>query len=506
MAQTTKKEKNVKKDEKKLSKAELLRRKENRSAWIKTICAVLVIALVIGGFVFNDYAVENGTYKRAKTAAVCEDEKVTGTMMSYFFFNEYTTFVNQYSSYLSYFGLSTSTSLKLQVQDEDTGATWYDYFLNLTKNDVSFALSMVNKAQAAGMTLDSDDIAEIDKLVADIESYAKSNNQKADEYVASLYGTGVKVSDLRACVELTTLAEKYYNAQQDLLNYTDAEIDAYYTENANTYKTAAYRMVKLEYGDEKDIATASEANKLAQELAACTDNLTFDSKLSEFYTALKNTDDTAKYTEAEVNTLVGNTYVIGAGYVEDSEISKWAFAADTTVGSTKIINEEGSYTVLMLNTVAARDESLTVNARHILLEKKTDESDEDYKARAEALLKTWQDGEATEDSFAALVADNSIDIGSAKNGGLYENIIKGKMTTEFDAWIYDSARKAGDCAVVKTADYGYHIIYFVGNGDATWKQTVRADMESKAGDDLIEAVEEEFPVTFYDKKISSLVA
>ena len=35
------------------------------------------------------------------------------------------------------------------------------------------------------------------------------------------------------------------------------------------------------------------------------------------------------------------------------------------------------------------------------------------------------------------------------------------MVTEFNNWIFDDARKAGDVEIVKTS-YGYHIMYFVG--------------------------------------------
>lgn len=35
------------------------------------------------------------------------------------------------------------------------------------------------------------------------------------------------------------------------------------------------------------------------------------------------------------------------------------------------------------------------------------------------------------------------------------------MVNSFSAWCFDSSRKAGDTAIVKS-DFGYHIMYFVG--------------------------------------------
>lgn len=54
----------------------------------------------------------------------------------------------------------------------------------------------------------------------------------------------------------------------------------------------------------------------------------------------------------------------------------------------------------------------------------TDEDWAECLAKAEELLNQWKSGEATEDSFAALVAGNSKDDGSSGNEGLYTDLYK----------------------------------------------------------------------------------
>lgn len=95
-----------------------------------------------------------------------------------------------------------------------------------------------------------------------------------------------------------------------------------------------------------------------------------------------------------------------------------------------------------------------VAVRHILV---------DDEETANSLLEQWKAGEATEDSFAALAAENSTDTGSVENGGLYEDVLKGDMVAEFEDWIFDDARRPGDTGVVETT-YGYHVMYFVSRG------------------------------------------
>ena len=119
------------------------------------------------------------------------------------------------------------------------------------------------------------------------------------------------------------------------------------------------------------------------------------------------------------------------------------------------------------------------NVRHILINFEggtTDEngqttySDEEKataKSKAEALLQQWKDGEATEESFIALVKDNTGDTASAETGGLYEDIYK---TANYEAaflnWSVDTSRETGDTGIVETT-YGYHIMYYVGDDELT---------------------------------------
>ena len=50
------------------------------------------------------------------------------------------------------------------------------------------------------------------------------------------------------------------------------------------------------------------------------------------------------------------------------------------------------------------------------------------------------------------------------------------MVTEFNDWCFDESREPGDTGIVKTS-YGYHIMYFVGQGDQiAWEEAVRSDL------------------------------
>lgn len=124
-----------------------------------------------------------------------------------------------------------------------------------------------------------------------------------------------------------------------------------------------------------------------------------------------------------------------------------------------------------------------IQVRHILIEPESDEngeiSDEAWETaekEAREVLEEWKNGEATEDSFAALANERSADGGSNTNGGLYDNVAPGDMVAEFDGWCFDESRKPGDTDIVKT-QFGYHIMYFVGQTEEyAWKTIVANEM------------------------------
>lgn len=149
-------------------------------------------------------------------------------------------------------------------------------------------------------------------------------------------------------------------------------------------------------------------------------------------------------------------------------------------------------------------ESYYVNVRHILLEPEggtlaedgytmeySEDEWESCRIAAQELLDAWADGEATEESFAALANEHSTDPGSNTNGGLYEGVAQGDMVEAFDAWCFDETRQAGDTGLVQT-NYGYHIMYFSGRQDV-WYVYAEYDFISDRAAALVPAAMEKYP-------------
>lgn len=123
----------------------------------------------------------------------------------------------------------------------------------------------------------------------------------------------------------------------------------------------------------------------------------------------------------------------------------------------------------------------------------TDEDWENCRVKAEELYAQFLAGEATEEAFAEMANEHSIDGGSNTNGGLYSGLKQDtNFVPEFMEWYLDESRQVGDTGVVRT-DYGYHIMYFSGS-EPIWKTGVETMALSEWGTEMITTANEKWPM------------
>lgn len=138
--------------------------------------------------------------------------------------------------------------------------------------------------------------------------------------------------------------------------------------------------------------------------------------------------------------------------------------------------------VIQANYGIEKIDKNVVNVRHILIQPAAAEdgtiSDDAWAAaevQANEIYEQWKAGAADEAFFAELATANTQDPGSQATGGLYEDVYPGQMVPEFNDWCFADDRQVGDHGVVKTS-YGYHIMFFSGEGDYVYWRMAAEDM------------------------------
>lgn len=473
---------------------------------VAIVLAVVVCLAAVYG-IFNFF----GIPQKVLTAAKIGGERVTVAKYNFYYMDMYLNTYNQSQSYDSQYGAGYGAmytgydSSKTPMEQEYPGtledfegesATWADYFRVQSLKYLQTYLAYAKLAKEAGMTLDEDELADIDEQVESIRSSAESNDYSLDRYLTKIYGKGVNEKLLREVMEERQLAYKYAQQKQEDVEtgVTDAQIEEEYTANP-----AEYALVTLNGFVVSADTSAIADDATDDEKTAATEAAMADAKAkAEGYAAKVNSAETlleqakaynSTATEASVKledvtgTTLASTFSQAA--------SDWAYAAERAVGDVTVVETSKGYAVLYMAVLPHKDMSKPVDVRHILIQfdTTTDESGntvaltsaekEAYYQQAQAIYNQFLEN-PTEENFATLANNNSDDTGSNTNGGLYEDVHVGDMVTAFNDWCFDPNRKPGDSGIIET-NYGYHVMYYVGNdNEETWKSTVRSALASDA--------------------------
>lgn len=435
-------------------------------------------------------------------AGTAEDYEIDNAMMAFFLYDTYNAFVNENYYYLSIYGLDTTKSLKEQTFWGDESQTWFSYFLDSAKNWVNEMIGLAVEAKRNGMTLSDEDRALIEDYVADMQSYAEENEyEDLDAFLCDYYINGVTEAAVRKCVELQILASNYYQFLYDGFVYTDADLAQYVETHPESFYCFDYGYYPIEVEYEEGATDAEKKAAVAQAKAEAEAFMASVTDEASFLAAIEAREEIDEEDPA--------SYVVeGQYYDPEDAFSKWAYSSDRQIGDRTVIEEtdaEGNvigYTVYMLTQTAYKEDYATKHVRHILFTKNVYGSDEAAKAKAEEVLALYQKGEQTEEAFGALAKEYTED-SNGDAGGLYENVPQGYMVPTFNDWMFDESRRVGDVDIVKT-DYGYHIMYHVGDGPIVWKMNAESALKSEACTVCVETLKETYPVTYDEEKLNEI--
>ena len=491
MSASSKKKLRAEENAAKLTEKQIAQNKEDRKTRLYTIgfAVVLVVLIVTAAVVGINRAVANSGSRERKTVAVMMgDETMSNEELGYYFIDTVNSFYSQNASYLSLFGLDTSKALDQQVYNEETGETWADYFMNSAAESARAIYAVCREAAAQGYTLPQENEDQIATAENNIGIYAGLYGySKPEDYLKAMYGKGASMEGYKNYLRDNMTAQTYQETYQNGLTFTADEINAKDALDPTYYNSYSFNQYYLSTALYLDDAATNEEKAAAAEKDA-------NSLIGEDIGSVADLDAAIAALAVNADTDAASTAMENARYnAVNSVIAQWVSDSSRKEGDKVVLpststttdeagNEEttvsGYYVVYFLS--ATDNRFPLVNVRHILAgfeggttdeQGNTTYSDEEKAAAqktAEDLLSQWKQGEATEESFAALATEKTTDPGSKENGGLYENVYPGQMVASFNDWCFDSSRKPGDTGIVETT-YGYHVMYFVGNTDLTYR-------------------------------------
>lgn len=507
-------------------------KKETVTAVLSSLIAVVIIAiLVVLGVRY--YTVPNSNEKMNPGNVVMTVGNTDVSVGMYNFY--YQNIVKQYVQYASngYYDIDLSKDFSTQYTTDDDGneISWQDRFKENTTELIKKNTIYYQKGIESGITLTDAQKEMIETQLDNIKNAASSANLGVNEYIAQTYGDNCGLETLRKYLEQNYISSVYYYQQQIKLRPSEDELNAYFKENENDYKSCSYAILEAEYDTSSDATKKAAVDNAKAAIAKITDEDSMKALIPEFCSDLISKYISAGYFTDEsdaVDAFAGamdSTSVksdVESNFGED--IADWMFNTDTAVGSLNYYADEnaGVIYIIMKTSQPALDSdsaSKVYSVRHILVIPKSGDDDsssssssstatkeyteEEWAAaleKANSILDEYNKGDKTELSFAELAekytddtSSTSVNMNNMYGGGIMDTQL-GQMVSDFENWAIDSSRKYGDVEIVKSS-YGYHIMFFI-----SYCPQYMYDAENQYITDLINDDADSAAKTYYEKE------
>ncbi len=462
---------------------------QKKTTLLFAVAAVLFVAIGIFSFIFN-----SGFMQKKTDAVTINGEAYSPAQVQYYYVNTYQNFIENNYYYLSYYGLSTTSSLKTQECLFLEDGTWHDYFVEAAAASMTDIQALCDAAEKDNFQWSEEMQADYDSQLAAMEagriSYNETNSTSLDMdgYLAKVFGKLVTEKVFQEEVKRSIVATSYANAYVESLEYSDSQIQDAYNNGKLEFDRVSYNLLRISGAasttdadgktitptDADKAAAMAEAKTLAEELLGKAQN----------GETLK--DLSSAYQKANLTTSESAIYYEGT-------VMDWLFDESRKPGDLVVLEDASmSYYYVAQFNERFRHDYNTINVRHILLTGGSgtlSSGDTGYEqqqsllkdmamAEAEMILMEWANGDATEESFAELANKYSLDSDSNTNGGLYEQVYAGQMVTEFGSWCFDETRQPGDTGIIYSEDTGAHVMYFVGEDRPYWEVQVIESLSS----------------------------
>lgn len=294
----------------------------------------------------------------------------------------------------------------------------------------------------------------------------------------------------------------YSTVNDEEVKVSDDEITAYMKKNEKQYKADAsasieYVLVENKASDKDDANVRENLNALLAPRVVYNQQ----TKANDTVDGFRGVTNAKQFVNNNSDIPFDTTYVAKKNLPLDHSEQLFNLEKGGVYGPYK---DNGYYKISkMIN----KKPGVTAKVSHILIAYEGSKSPnpaikrtkEEAKAKANELL---QKINSNPDSFADLAKENSDDPGSKNTGGIYDDVSKGQMVPEFDAFLFDNP--VGKTGVVET-DFGFHVMKVLDKYEAVQLATIAKKIQpSEATSDAMFTTATKLEMDAADKPFNEL--
>ena len=162
--------------------------------------------------------------------ASCGDSEMTNETLTYYYWREYFTFMNMYSSYIS---MLMDPYGRLDEQEAITGGqSWDEMFMDYAMTSYHTYAAAATEGRAAGYELTASEQEGLENIDAELESYATLYGfDSTDAYLQLSFGPYASAENYKAFMAEYTYGASYLEHLLQEEEISAADVEAYYEEN-----------------------------------------------------------------------------------------------------------------------------------------------------------------------------------------------------------------------------------------------------------------------------------
>ena len=490
---------------------ELLEKRRIRNT--TTIVIVVLAALFACALFLNSKLI-----RRMLPAVTFGDISFTAVEFDYFYNNAYLEFSDMINSDYPDYASMLPTGKPFSSQQNyltGSGEPWSEYFTATAMENMAEMAKYYSAAKEAGFELTAEQLEELDEQVELLVNQASWYGYPSFvSFLQAVYGSNINESSFKKIIAFTQLAKEYGLQVYDSFKYDEGALKEYYSENRDDMDLFTFRNILIspeevdreEYESDDEYDEAVEAATEAARL-----------KAEQIMAEIASEDDfiaaAAEYDENRYSTPDSTLVTYPGSWISES-YSEWMKSPERAEGD-MYTADVASGTYIIYYVYRDSNDYHMAEMRQILIMAETispddyaeGEEDPEYiealaaaetalVEKAETVLALFIEGGKTEEALMMLMADYSDD---NTEGGYYDQISKDpshrKMIAEVEDFLFDPARKYGDYELVRSEQYGYHLLFYMGSGELYCDYAAETALRNKDYQDWSDGLEENEPVT-----------
>lgn len=329
------------------------------------------------------------------------------------------------------------------------GYTWAEDFTLKAIETIQANYRSFERAIEKGVVLTDDDVTTTIAQFEVLEIASKFQQRSVAELLEEIYGKGYTEAMFKAREIMLAYKEKYEAVSMQELadSYSEEELQAELNKDVDAYTVVVGRIYPIE--GEFDAVEVSKINTEAEFLEYANSNHPREDYSAEIGTQCNYLD------RDDISTTFGKA------------VGEWMFSEERVAGEIALVQGELFRCLVYIEKPAYLNVSRKVMYFGYDYEDGISEEEKANRlADIQSKYNSWKDGGAGEEAFKELCVNNSgVDMYDARIADFYY---------VYENWIFDEARKPGDCEVVES-DVGCAAFYYIGEneGDYDWKGNLK---------------------------------